>query len=85
MALLKMGRKASDIVSVLPDTSLEATRMRRRKADAHRPFDDPAAEDASDDGDGDEDYQVDRPYRRGEMESKADSVGSSSSVALYSR
>ena len=81
MALLKMGRKASDIVSVLPDTSLEANRMRRRKADARRPFDDPAAEDASDDGDGDEDYQVDRPYRRGEMESKADSVGSSSSVA----
>jgi hypothetical protein len=72
MTLLRMGRKASDIVSLMPDSSSEATHMRRRKADAHRSFDDPSSSDDDDDDDdceGNEDYQVDR---RGEMESKAD-------------
>ena len=73
MTLLKMGRKATDIVTVLPDSLSEATRMRRRKADAHRSsFDDDRDDDDRDDDDdceGNEDYQVDR---RGEMESKAD-------------
>jgi len=83
MTLLKMGRKASDIVSVLPDSLSEATRMRRRKADTHRSFDDPSSDDDDDDDcEGNEDYQVDR---RGEMESKADPGSPSKETGAVTR
>jgi len=83
MYLLKMGRKASDIVSVLPDAvPSEVTRMRRRAA---------VGEEAATSVDGDDDegdnyrrsVEDDQLHKMGEMESKA--VAGSPSTAAPAR